>query len=256
MDRSDRGPRAVAVTGHVLACAVLASVACGLLLTPYGGARRLRRVFPARPPAPRSADRAGALRLPAAGVAGLGVALFFGGVVGVLGGVATAVGAARVLGNLQPAAERRRLAVIERDLPIALDLMSACLAAGTTVPDAVAAVAGGLRGPLGLELTTVLAAIDVGVSPADAWRTLPNGPLAPVGRALARAQSSGAPLAEVTAALAEERRSALHVEAAAAARRAGVAAVAPLGLCFLPAFFGAAVVPVVVGLAHHVLAGS
>ena len=39
----------------------------------------------------------------------------------------------------------------------------------------------------------------------------------------------------------------------AAARRASVAAVLPLGLCFLPAFVLAGVVPLVAGLLAHVL---
>ena len=39
-----------------------------------------------------------------------------------------------------------------------------------------------------------------------------------------------------------------------AARRVGVLAVAPLGLCFLPAFVLLGVVPVVVGLAGPLLA--
>jgi hypothetical protein len=46
-----------------------------------------------------------------------------------------------------------------------------------------------------------------------------------------------------------ERRSA----AEQAARRVGVLAVAPLGLCFLPAFLLLGVVPVVVGLAGPLL---
>jgi hypothetical protein len=106
---------------------------------------------------------------------------------------------------------------------------------------------------MGEEFAAVLAALELGVAPAEAWLTLPSESFGSVGRTLARATTSGAPLAEIAAAVAEDRRAALQADASAAARRAGVAAVGPLGLCFLPAFLGTAVVPVVAGLATHVL---
>jgi pilus assembly protein TadC len=93
----------------------------------------------------------------------------------------------------------------------------------------------------------------LGVAPADAWLTLPTDAFGSVGRTFARATTSGARLSDVAAQLADDRRSTLQAESSAAARRAGVAAVGPLGLCFLPAFLCTAVVPVVVGLAARVL---
>ena len=160
----------------------------------------------------------------------------------------------RALARLEPTARRQRRQAIERDLPVALDLLGACLTAGVSVPDATRAVATELGGPLGAEFAAVTAALDLGVAPAEAWLALPSSGFGAIGRTFARATSSGAPLAEVAVALADERRAAVHTQGAAAARRAGVAVVGPLGLCFLPAFLCTAVVPVVAGLATRVLA--
>jgi pilus assembly protein TadC len=186
-------------------------------------------------------------------LASVAVAVFVGGLVGLLAGAATGVVVLRVLARLEPAAERERRRAIARDLPVALDLLGACLAAGAPVPEAVRAVGSEVGGPLGAEFAAVTAALDLGVAPAEAWLALPSNGFGAIGRTFARATTSGAPLADVAAALAEERRAALQVEGAAAARRAGVAVVGPLGLCFLPAFLCTAVLPVIAGLATRVL---
>lgn len=63
----------------------------------------------------------------------------------------------------------------------------------------------------------------------------------------------GAALADGVTALAEESRHDAAHSASAAAERAGVLIAGPLGLCFLPAFICLGIVPVVAGLAGHVL---
>ena len=55
--------------------------------------------------------------------------------------------------------------------------------------------------------------------------------------------------------LAEQAREGARVRGQQAAERAGVLAVGPLGLCFLPAFVLLGVVPVVAGLVGPLLAG-
>jgi tight adherence protein B len=65
--------------------------------------------------------------------------------------------------------------------------------------------------------------------------------------AFERAQTSGAKPATALTRLAARARDEAHAEVIAAARRAGVLAVAPLGLCFLPAFLLLGVVPAVLG---------
>jgi pilus assembly protein TadC len=53
-------------------------------------------------------------------------------------------------------------------------------------------------------------------------------------------------------ALAEDSRSAARAATETAVRRAGVWVLAPLGLCFLPAFVCLGVVPLVLGIAGEV----
>lgn len=167
------------------------------------------------------------------------------------------------------------------DLPLALDLVAACLAAGATVPAALEATAEGIHGPLGAELRTTARALRLG-APADratarlaaigrrppgalAWllrhatarrRVGRAHPAAAAAQALSRVESSGARLADALTSIAARARAQAHDEAIGAARRAGVAAVAPLGLCFLPAFLLLGVVPTVLGSFHGLLPAS
>ena len=107
------------------------------------------------------------------------------------------------------------------------------------------------------------AALAVGTPPSQAWQSLAGAdpshrvqdPLAPAARALARASDGGAPVAAAVSRLAAEVRAEGRSAAEQTARRVGVLAVAPLGLCFLPAFVLLGVVPVVVGLAGPLLDG-
>ncbi|MGE5763678.1 MAG: type II secretion system F family protein [Mycobacterium leprae] len=75
-----------------------------------------------------------------------------------------------------------------------------------------------------------------------------GGPLAGLGRVLARVADTGAPLAAALGEAAREQRERATLTAEERARSAGVYAVAPLGLCFLPAFVLVGAVPVVAGL--------
>ena len=66
---------------------------------------------------------------------------------------------------------------------------------------------------------------------------------------MSRAAVGGAPVAAAVQQVAEDARREAAAAAERAARRAGVLAVGPLGLCFLPAFLLLGVVPAVIGLA-------
>lgn len=171
-------------------------------------------------------------------------------------------------------ARRERLLA---DLPLALDLVAACLAAGATVPAALEATAHGVGGPLGAELRVTAQGLRLGAPVERATARLvaaglsPPGPLTPLLRrarrrpasrghpllaaaqALGRVETSGARLAEGLTRIAARARAQAHDDAIAAARRAGVAAVAPLGLCFLPAFLLLGVVPTILGSLHGLL---
>lgn len=245
--------------------ALVAGVLAGLaLLVLLGRDRqtRLTRALPHPHPHPPPTPRAARPR-PAAPVA---VCALTGGVVALLlplplGAVAGAVLAAagpRVLARLEPRAVRAEREQLLADLPLALDLLASCLAGGAPLPAAATAVADAVPGPAGERLRAVAAALAVGSAPYDAWGRLAgeaaDDPLAPAARALSRAAEGGAPVAAAVARLAADARAEAGARAEQAARRVGVLAVAPLGLCFLPAFVLLGVAPVVIGLAGPLLA--
>jgi Flp pilus assembly protein TadB len=145
----------------------------------------------------------------------------------------------------------RRSDDVDPALPLALDLAAAALRAGLPVSAAVllAAPAAGDAGAGRLTRTGRLLAL--GADPADAWRALGDGPgfdlVAAAGR---RSADSGIRLAAALEQAATDLRTARRAAAQARAHRAGAFAVAPLGLCFLPAFVCLGVVPVIVGIAR------
>lgn len=73
---------------------------------------------------------------------------------------------------------------------------------------------------------------------------------------LERAASTGAPAADPVARIAAGLRAERARAAKDKAGRAGVLITGPVGLCFLPAFLAVGVVPVVIGLAGHLLKAS
>ena len=89
----------------------------------------------------------------------------------------------------------------------------------------------------------------MGVDPVLVWGSLTGDDvLAPLGRTLVRAESSGAPVADEVERLADELELASLSAAEDRARSVGVKAAIPLGLCLLPAFMLIGIVPTVAGL--------
>ncbi|MFF6948758.1 type II secretion system F family protein [Streptomyces iakyrus] len=149
------------------------------------------------------------------------------------------------------------LAEAARQLPLAADLLAACIAAGAGPVIAAQAVGEALGGPVGDALARGAAEVRLGGEPGSAWRTLGAVPGAGgLARLLERADVSGLPAALPVARLAAEARADWGRAATARARRAGVMVSAPVGLCFLPAFIAVGVLPVVIGLAGGVLGGG
>ncbi len=208
----------------------------------------------ARPrPAGRARHRPAPTRLAAAAL-GLAVVLLVGGPLGVLAGCAIGVGAERALRSLEPAAVRHRKEQRAAELPLVLDLLAVCLRAGTPLVLALETVAEALPGPFSSDLALVAGLQRLGCSAPAAWADLADDPdLAPAARAVGRSAESGARLAAAFERLAADRRSVLAAAGEARARRAGVLAMAPLGLCFLPAFVSLGIVPIVLSLAAEVL---
>ncbi|WCN02326.1 type II secretion system F family protein [Streptomyces sp. M92] len=248
-----------AVTGAVLIAGWLAH-GCAASRRARTARRRLAVLL--APPAVRSgpgrAEVLGAVRdrLPLVAAVGVGWALV-GGVTGVVAGLAGAV----VLWRLRArraaagtAAEQSRAAEAARQLPLAADLLAACVAAGAGPVTAAHAVGEALGGPVGDALGRGAAEVRLGGEPGGAWRALAALPgAAPLARLLERADVSGLPAAGPVARLATQARTDWARTTTARARRAAVMVTAPVGLCFLPAFIAVGVLPVVIGLAGGVL---
>ncbi|MEU4655816.1 type II secretion system F family protein [Streptomyces sp. NPDC023723] len=196
--------------------------------------------------------------LPLAGTVGAGWAMV-GGVTGVLVGAAVAAGLWQWQRRrpAEGAAARSGGAAAARQLPLAADLLAACIAAGAGPVAAARAVGDALGGPVGDALARGAAEVRLGGEPGGAWRELAaiRG-AAPLARLLERADVSGLPAAGPVAHLAEQTRADRARTTTARARRAAVAVTAPVGLCFLPAFIAVGVLPVVIGLAGGVLGGG
>ncbi|MFE2939319.1 type II secretion system F family protein [Streptomyces sp. NPDC059255] len=247
--------------------AVLVSVAMGCLFVAVSVGRRERRVRrrlavllgaghvqrPSRT-RPWTAERAGRWGPP------LGVVLIawalVGGVTGIAVGLAGAYGARRWL-RTHRSGDRSSADVAAGQLPLAADLLAACVAAGAGPREAAEAVGESLGGPVGDGLARAAAEIRLGGEPAAAWGRFGAIPdAAGLARCLERASATGAPAAEPVSRLADGLRAARSRDAVARAQRAQVLITAPVGLCFLPAFLAVGVAPVVIGLASGLLSGN
>lgn len=188
---------------------------------------------------------------------GGGLALSVTGLPGLVLGVLTGAAGHRWLPDPPSAEDRRRQleqARLREQLPLTADLLAGCLSSWCDPATAAEAVAGAVGGPMAVRLARVAAEIRTGADAEDSWGRFGADPvLAPLGRCLIRASTSGAPPAAGLARLAEGSREAAATAAQGRVRRAGVLAVAPLGLCFLPAFVALGVVPVVTGLTGNFL---
>ena len=246
--------------------ALLCAAVAGYLLPPSAppAARRLSRLLSPAGPSIRAGDRVAAagghdrrrealIRRGIAAGAGIACAVLLGGLLGGVTGVVVAITCAWLFARLEPRAVRERRARLVGDLPVAIDLLAACLRGGSSWAESVDAVATALGGPVGTELHGVAARIRLGADPAATWLALADEPaLAALARTAARASESGSALAATLARLAEDQRRTARAEATARARAAGVRAVAPLGLCFLPAFVLIGIVPAIAGIATSV----
>ena len=203
--------------------------------------------------------RRGAVREVATALGGLAA-----GAVALGGTAGWSVGVAAGLAGWQWQRRRARLVgqdacgadstTVERQLPLAAELLAACLAAGSGPAQAAEAVGRSTGGPLGDRLVRVAAELRLGGEPADVWGRFGSSPgCEGLARCMERAGTTGVPPVQAVARLAAERRARRARAAAARARRAAVQVTGPLGLCFLPAFLAIGVAPVVLGLARSLL---
>ncbi len=229
------------MTGLAITCAALAAA---LLVPP-----RARLPAAAETAGPPDVGWLHRHRLWWSALAGAAALLFFSGVAGVLAGGGVAVGTWVVIGRAEPAHVRTRRAAVRRDLPYVVALLAATLRSGASPVDGVTQVCVALPGPATERLSGVAARLALGLDPAEVWSGLADDPqLAGLGRTLARAHATGAPVVAAVERHAEELARATRADTEERARAVGVRAAVPLGLCLLPAFVLIGIVPLVVAL--------
>ena len=194
-----------------------------------------------------------ALALGAAGVSAAGCAAALG-IAGLAVALVVAPLCAVVVGWL---ANRPARAAPDPAVPLALDLVSAALLAGQPLASALLLAAPATRPDVCEELTRIAGLLRLGADPEVAWRPIrADSSLGPVAATSRRSAHSGIRLARAYTDLAVELRAAARASAQARAHRAGVFAMLPLGLCFLPAFVCLGVAPTVAGIAATVLGSA
>jgi Flp pilus assembly protein TadB len=138
---------------------------------------------------------------------------------------------------------------VARTLPHLVELYAATLRAGSEPVAGLARVCAALPGPAADRLAPVVEHARWGAGGVEAWRAVErDDELAPLVRAMVRSHSSGASVVEAVERLADELERELLARAEDAARRVGVAAAMPLGVCLLPAFLLLGVVPTVAAM--------
>jgi hypothetical protein len=178
--------------------------------------------------------------------AGCGAWVVVGGPLGVAAGVVAGWMAHRVLAAAEPASVRRARDEAQREMPHLVDLLAATLQSGHAPMAGLAVTCAALPGPAAERLRPVLAHASLGGTPASVWQSVADDDvLAPLGRALARSQRTGASVVEAVEMLAEELEREANALAEDRARRVGVVAAIPLGICLLPAFVLIGIVPTV-----------
>jgi Flp pilus assembly protein TadB len=182
-------------------------------------------------------------------LAGAAAGTFLSGRLAAPGAVAAAVAVWVLIGRSEPASARRRREAARHDLPHLVGLLGDALRAGRSPTDALALVTAALPGPAADRLAPVVPRLRLGVDARTVWEGLSaDAALAPLGRVLARAEATGAPVTDavgrLAASLADDARGAAEDRA----RAVGVKAALPLGLCLLPSFVLLGIVPVVAGM--------
>lgn len=146
-------------------------------------------------------------------------------------------------------ADVRRRRECETSVPVVCELLAICVAAGAPPRGALAVVAESLGGVVGVELARVVKRIELGVAEPEAWLTLRETPgYRAVARDIARTVGSGAGLENLLRRHAEDALRDAESAAMTRARGAGVQAMIPLVVCFLPAFLLVGVVPALVSV--------
>jgi len=189
-----------------------------------------------------------------AALAGGGAAVLLGGPLAVPAGAGAFALVAVVAGRGEPAGVRRRREEVRRDLPAVVTLLAAALRSGTAPGEGIDLVCRALPGAAAARLTPVAARLRLGGDPIAIWGALGADPeLGPLGRTLARAHRTGAPVVAAVERLADDLARQARAAVEDRARAVGVRAAVPLGLCLLPSFLLLGIVPLAVSLAQSIV---
>ena len=181
-----------------------------------------------------------------AGVAGWSLWSGWGGV---LLGMAAALLVHHLVSAAEPVAVRREREAVRRDLPVVVLLLATVLRGGTAITPEARQVCAALPGAASARLAAAADRLLLGAAPEQVWAELADDPgLAPLGRTLARAQRTGAPVAAAVERLADDLAATARAEVEDRARAVGVRAAVPLGVCLLPSFLLLGIVPLVASL--------
>lgn len=229
----------------------LSAAAVWLWLAPRDDAR-MRRLFGFVKPTRSSSP----LLVPGALVLfGLGMTVLLGSILGIVLGIVAAIAFPRVTRHVDGREARARQQRLARQAPDAAELLAATLASGAPIRRAVGVVASAIDEPMSDVLATVATALDLGASVDEAWSMAdPQRQLAQIADGFQRSARSGAPLADVLTGIAGDLRRRHRQSVEVQARIAGVRAIAPLAVCFLPAFLLVGAVPIVASFATGLFA--
>lgn len=140
------------------------------------------------------------------------------------------------------------------ELAATADLIAAALRAGTPVSTAVLSIAETMTGPLSRPLLRIGHELRLGVPAEVAWQGLAELDAAKrLVQAAKRSANSGSALSGALTRCADDLRADATCEKQAQLQRSAVLLVLPLGLCFLPAFVLAGLVPVILAVLGEVL---
>jgi Flp pilus assembly protein TadB len=141
----------------------------------------------------------------------------------------------------------------DRALALLLDLAAGALRAGLPPAAALEAAAPVASDVVRGEIEHVVRLLRLGADMAEAWQASNAMGLAPAGQLASLSAVSGNRLAAAWEQQAAELRDQQRAGDEARAARAGVLALLPLGLCFLPAFVCLGIAPTLIGLVDPAL---
>jgi tight adherence protein C len=231
--------------------------ALGLRLSPSGAVAKIqRRLDIAGNPERWNTDRM--LAVKGAGLLGLGLlGLLFGLHAHSL--LIPAIGLGALAGFFVPDlllynTGVKRQAVIQKELPDAMDMLTICVEAGLGFDAAMARVARNTEGPVSAEFSRALQEIQIGKSRTEALRSLSERTTVPELRAFAsalvQASELGIPVADVLREQAKEMRTRRRQRAEEKAQQVPVKILFPLIGCLFPALFVIVIGPGAIGIMH------